>query len=124
MEPKHIFLICSILIILISFAGFCFVNKSNIRRNVNTEKPIIVASAKGVYGDDVNNIENSNKIKDINTQSLNTESVNSNIGPAEQIRKMREDFPDKVVPQAGKDDKKKVIECVKKYLREEKRKKV
>lgn len=64
-----------------------------------------MASAKGVYGDDVNNIEKSDEIQHINTQSFNTESSNSNIGAAEQIRKMREDFPDKVVPSVGKEDK-------------------
>ena len=62
MEPKYIILICSVLIILLSFAVFYFANKSNTRRNVNTEKPIMVCKAKGVYGDDVNNIENSDEI--------------------------------------------------------------
>lgn len=118
MKPKHIILICSILFILLSFVGFNFVNNylmnSNTSTNVNTENPIIVCNARGVYGDAVNDTENSYEIQDINT-----ENINPNIGAAEQIRKIREDFPDKVVPPASKQDREKVIECVKKYLREE-----
>lgn len=120
MKTKHIVLvlICSILLIALSFIGYNFaynyLMNSNTIANVNTEEPIIVANAKGVYGDDVNNIENSDEIQD-----TKTENINPNIGAAELLRKMREDYPDKAIPSAVKEDREKVIECVKKYLKED-----
>jgi CHASE3 domain sensor protein len=62
MEPKYLILVCLVLFILLSSVVFYYINKSKRNRNINTEKPIIIARAKGVYSDDENNNESSNII--------------------------------------------------------------
>jgi len=47
------------------------------------------------------------------------ENLDMYISPAQQIREMHKNYPDRVVPFAGEKDREKVIECVKKYFRAE-----
>ncbi len=121
MKPKNkiLILICSISFLVFLVLVFNFVNNYLVssdfyinRHNTDTDGLIISYNAQGIYSDGDEVIDN--------VKNMNEETYNKYIGPAQQIREMRKNNPpDKVVPLANKQDKEKVIECAKKYLKEE-----